>query len=128
MDSLNSNLQDPKLSHNHFVHDDYFQRTTGKLTAEDLPLSMFGELPLHCILYIFLHLSTWLLGICVKNRAPGKERWKYIMKILLNLKFYLFGIILLDIALYGLHEVFHQSYTMKFEVSRIVSTVMAISC
>jgi hypothetical protein len=89
---------------------------------------MFGELPLHCLLYIILHLSTWLLGICVKNKAPGKERWKFINKIMLNVKFYLFGIILLDIALNGLHEVFHQSYTMKFDISRVVSTAMAIIC
>ena len=128
MESLNRELEDPKPSHSWFGHSDYFQRTHGKLTAEDLPLSLLGELPLHCILYMFLHLSTWLIGICVKNRAPGRERWKYINKILLNVKFYVFGIILLDIALYGLHEVFHQSYTMNFDLSRIVSTAMAICC
>jgi hypothetical protein len=64
----------------------------------------------------------------VKDKAPGREGWKYVKKILLNVKFYLFGIILLDISLYGLHEVFHQSYIMEFDGVRIFSTAMAISC
>jgi hypothetical protein len=89
---------------------------------------MFGELPLYCVLYIIFHVSTWIIGVCVKDRVPGREWWKYVKKIMLNVKFYLFGIILLDIALYGLHEVFHQSYSMKFDMVRVFSTVMAISC
>jgi hypothetical protein len=58
MESLNRDVSHPKFSHSRFVHDDYYQRSIGKLTAEDLPLSMFGELPLYCILYIILLLST----------------------------------------------------------------------